>query len=129
MTTSYYRVMLGKASVHASECFEGGFIGADFDVRDDLTFRLPDLWKDFNREFVPIVMAADPEKTKIGAGLSCGSLWTVCKGIAKGDLVLSPDGAGTYRSVESSATTTTCLTATSRIAGRSSGSARRSSVP
>jgi restriction system protein len=89
--------MLGRASVHASECFEQGFIGADFDIREDLTFRLPDQWKDFNREFVPIVMATDPEKSKIGAGLSCGSLWTVCKGIAKGDLVLCPDGAGTYQ--------------------------------
>lgn len=34
--------------------------------------------------------------TKIGAGLRCGALWTVSKGIAEGDVVLSPDGSGIY---------------------------------
>ncbi len=29
--------------------------------------------------------------------MSCGALWTVSKGAQKGDLVLCPDGAGTYR--------------------------------
>jgi restriction system protein len=37
-----------------------------------------------------------PEKTKIGAGLACGALWTVSKGIKRGDIVLSPDGNGNY---------------------------------
>ena len=55
-----------------------------------------DDWRAFNKKFVPIFMAGHPDKTKIGAGLACGALWTVSKGIAKGDLVISPDGMGTY---------------------------------
>ena len=97
MATSYYRVMLGKSSQYASQCFEGGFIGADFGIVGDLTYKLPDEWRAFNKEFIPVVMAANPEKTKIGAGLSCGQLWTISKGIALGDIVLCPDGSGVYR--------------------------------
>jgi restriction system protein len=94
---NYYRVMLGRKSVHADECFSGNFIGTDFGINQDLTKKLPDEWRAFNKEFIPVFLAAHPDKTKIGAGLACGALWTVSKGIQKGDMVLSPDGAGKYR--------------------------------
>lgn len=93
---NYYRVMLGKKSVHAEECFKGNFIGADFGIKQDLTKKLPTEWRVFNKEFIPVFLAAHPEKTKIGAGLACGALWTVSKGIQKGDVVLCPDGTGKY---------------------------------
>lgn len=94
---SYYRVMLGQKSVHAEECFAGNFIGTDFGINRDLTNDLPDEWRAFNQKFIPVYLAKFPEKTKIGAGLACGALWTVSKGIAKGDVVLCPDGTGKYR--------------------------------
>lgn len=94
---NYYRVMLGKGSAHAAECLEGGFIGADFGIEQDLSRSLPDDWREVNREFIPVYQRAFPEKTKIGAGLACGALWTVAKGIAVGDVVLCPDGTGKYR--------------------------------
>lgn len=89
--------MLGRGSTHAEECFAGNFIGTDFGVNQDLTNRLPEEWRAFNKEFVPVFLAAHPHKTKIGAGLACGALWTVSKGIQKGDIVLCPDGMGKYR--------------------------------
>ena len=92
----YLRVMLGPKSIYADECFKGNFIGADFDIRMDLSKRLPDNWRDFNLEFIPIWMADHPGKSKISAGLSCGQLWTVAKGISIGDIVLSPSGQGSY---------------------------------
>ena len=94
---SYYRVMLGRTSVHAEECFVGGFIGTVFLYDHDLTNKLPGEWKAFNKKFIPIFLAAHPEKTKISAGLACGAVWTVSKGIQKGDIVLCPDGSGNYR--------------------------------
>jgi restriction system protein len=93
----YRRLMLGKGSKHAADCFAGNFVGADFDVDEDLTGQLPDAWKEFNKTFIPKVLAAQPDKTKIGAGLTCGSLWVVCKGMNTGDIVICPDGEGTYR--------------------------------
>jgi len=94
---SYYRVMLGRQSAHAAECFAGGFIGTDFGITQDLSRDLPDDWRAFNRRFVPVYLSLHPDKTRIGAGLACGALWTVSKGIMRGDIVLCPDGAGRYR--------------------------------
>lgn len=92
----FYRVMLGKGSMYAKECREQGFIGADFDIQQDLTGHLPEDWREFNKEFIPIFLQANPGKSKIAAGLCCGFLWSVCKKIQVGDIVLSPDGKGRY---------------------------------
>jgi len=89
--------MLGQKSIYAEECFAGNFIGTDFGINQDLTKKLTEEWRAFNKEFIPIYMATHPEKTKIGAGLACGALWTVSKGIQNGDIVLCPDGTGKYR--------------------------------
>ncbi len=94
---NYYRIMLGKGSTESANCFAGGFVGVNFGIAQDLTGKLPDEWREFNREFIPVFLAARPDKTKIAAGLACGSLWTIGKGIMSGDLVLSPDGNGRYR--------------------------------
>lgn len=93
---NYYRVMLGSKSAHAALCREHGFIGADYQIAQDLSGDLSDNWRDFNKKYRPIFLAAHPEKTMIGAGLACGALWTVAKGIQKGDVVLCPNGSGTY---------------------------------
>jgi restriction system protein len=94
--TNYYRIMLGKKSDRAQECFAGNFIGADYDIRQDLTPKLSEEWRIFNREFIPIYLKDHPDKSKVTAGLACGALWTVSKGIHNGDIVLCPDGVGHY---------------------------------
>jgi restriction system protein len=93
---NYYRIMLGQKSKFAKECFDGNFIGTDFLITSDLTNKLPENWRDFNREFIPVFMASHPDKSKIAAGLACGALHTVSKGIKNGDIVLCPDGQGCY---------------------------------
>jgi len=95
--TNYCRVMLGKQSVHAADCFAGNFIGADFGIHEDLSHHLPEEWRTFNKQFIPKFLERNPEKEKIGAGLACGALFTISKGIKKGDVVLCPDGGGNYR--------------------------------
>lgn len=93
---NYYRVMLGRKSAYAEECLRDSFIGTDFEIEQDLTGHLPDEWRTFNREFIPVYMAARPEKTKVAAGLACGALWTVSRGIQNGDVVICPNGSGRY---------------------------------
>ena len=92
----FYRVMLGRKSIFAKECRDEGFIFGNFDIDQDLTNSLPENWRDFNKEFIPIYLQQNPEKSKVAAGLSCGFLWTISKKIKKGDIVLSPDGEGNY---------------------------------
>jgi restriction system protein len=93
---NYYRIMLGPGSKFAEQCYLGNFVGVDFLEEIDLTNRLPENWKDFNKEFIPIYLSKLPEKSKVVAGLACGSLWTVCIGIQLGDIVFCPNGKGSY---------------------------------
>ncbi len=93
---SYYRVMAGAKSAFANECFKGGFIGGDWGIHQNLEGFLPEQWRDFNREFIPVYLVENPEKTRVAAGLACGMLYTICKGMLIGDVILCPTGAGQY---------------------------------
>ena len=93
---NYYRVMLGKGSVYVAECLAGSFIGADFGIHQDLTGKLPEEWRLFNKKFIPLYLDSHPDKSKVVAGLACGNLWNLAKGINQGDYVLTPDGEGHY---------------------------------
>ena len=93
---AYYRIMPGRGSMHVDECRRDGFVGVDFGIEQDLSNELPDNWRDFNQKYVPVYLENRPEKSKMAAGLACGSIWTVSKGMQVGDVVLSPDGTGKY---------------------------------
>lgn len=96
MSKSYYRVMLGAKSAYAELCYNNNFIGSHYGIQTNLANDLYEDWKDFNAKYRDIWLAVHPGKTKVAAGLSCGMLWTVCKGIRVGDVVLCPKGNGTY---------------------------------
>ena len=88
--------MLGKKSKYAEECLKSNFIGVDFGVHEDLTGRLPENWRDFNHEWIPKLIEKTPDMSKIAAGLACGAIHTVAKGIRISDVILSPNGKGGY---------------------------------
>lgn len=93
---NYYRIMLGAKSVYARQCHEEKWFGGCWGITEDLTSKLTENWRDFNAEFIPIYLATNPGKSRVAAGLACGMLHTICKGIRQGDLVLCPDGQGSY---------------------------------
>ena len=95
---NFYRLMLGKASSHVEECLNEGFIGVGWFEDIDLTpvFARSADWRAFNKEMIPIYLSTNPTKKKVAAGLSCGFTHTVCKGMAIGDVVITPKGDGTY---------------------------------
>jgi restriction system protein len=93
---NYYRVILGRKNTHAEEAYKGNFIAGGFIRDQDLTNHISDNWREFNQRFIPIYLEQNPDKTKVSAGLSCGMLWTIAKGIQIGDTVLCPDGKGNY---------------------------------
>lgn len=92
----YNRIMLGKAGCYADQCKQEGFIGADFGIEEDLSTNLFDDWRTFNKHYIPVYLAGHPDKKKVAAGLACGNLWTVCKGLEVGDIVLCPNGRSEY---------------------------------
>jgi restriction system protein len=93
----YYRVMLGKKSAHAAECFAGGYIGSGFgNIKRDVGRELTEEFRGFSQKFIPEMQKIWPDKSKIALGLWCGFAWTICKGIQPGDIVICPDGSGVY---------------------------------
>ena len=92
----YNRVMLGRGAMYAKECRDNGYIGAHFDIDVDLSDSLYENWRDFNKKFIPLWMSNVPGKSTTSAGLACGFLWTIVKGLKIGDIVLCPSGEGYY---------------------------------
>jgi restriction system protein len=96
----YFRVFLGSGGEHLKECVEQGFIGIDYDFNESLSPYLADTWSESRGKIKPVYNKFNPGKSAVGAGLSCGALWTFGKGMQGGDLVFSPDGNGNYFSGE-----------------------------
>ena len=88
--------MLGRGGCFAKNCREEGYIGANFDILQDLSDSLLENWRDFNGKFIPEWLENNPDKSKTAAGVACGFLWTIVKGLQIGDVVLCPSGEGTY---------------------------------
>lgn len=96
LNRSYYRIYAGVKNMFAELCVKQGFIGGDWGIAQDLTHDLPEKWQDFNKKFNPIFLSLHPDKTKVAAGLACGMLHTICKGIQLNDLIICPDGNGQF---------------------------------
>lgn len=94
--TNYYRVFLGRGGVFADQAFREGWIGTGWIEDIDLTGKFPENWKDFNAQFISIVMEQNGIPSKVGAGLACGMTWTLGRGLGKGDVVISSDSSDTF---------------------------------
>lgn len=93
---TYRRIMLGAKSIYADECHKGGFVGGHWGFQDDLDGQFGEDWRDFNKRFRPVYLENNPGKSKVAAGLACGMLYTICKGMEVGDIILAPDGNRNY---------------------------------
>ncbi|MCZ7558531.1 MAG: endonuclease NucS [Bacteroidia bacterium] len=96
----YYFLKLGKQHTHAAECFAEDFIGIDMGIRQNVSADLSDDWYGFNEKYRPVFLASHPDHTKVGAGLACGAIWTLGKGIHEGNIVLCNDWEGNYQFAE-----------------------------
>lgn len=93
---SYYRIMLGAKSSLAEQCHAEGWFGGDWGITGDLSADLAEDYRTFKAALLPRYQEANPDKTKVAAGLAVGMLQTICIGINQGDIVLCPDGQGAY---------------------------------
>ena len=87
----YMRLRTGREHEWFELFHKNNFIGADYDLSTNLTNYLFDNWREFNAKFVPEIIKLNPEKSKVGAGLICGVLWTLCKGIKEDAIVFCQD--------------------------------------
>ena len=92
----YFRVFLGSGGEHIKECVEKGFIGIHYGFETSLAPYLAETWSESRDQIKPIYLNFNPGKSPVGAGLSCGALWTFGQGMQRGDLIFCPDGNGNY---------------------------------
>ena len=92
----YFRVFLGSGGEHIKECVDQGFIGIHYGFEASLTPYLGETWSESRGQIKPVYLQFNPGKSAVGAGLSCGALWTFGKGMQRGDLIFCPDGNGNY---------------------------------
>lgn len=88
--------MPGGKSAHLNDCLEGGFIGIDFDLKEELSDFINYNWEAFKKKFKPYYKNLNPEKSNGAIGLHAGSVHAVCVYLSKGDIILCPDGNGLY---------------------------------
>lgn len=92
---NYFKILLKNRSEYAAECLKENFIGAeDYGVNADLEAYLSDDIEEFKNLFFPIYLAANPGKRREADRVS-EILWTYCKGMRNGDVVVCPNGRGT----------------------------------
>jgi restriction system protein len=89
-----YFIRLGKQGAFVEDAVTRGYIGVDYGMVDDFTGKFPDEWTAFNKAYIPRYLELSPGKTKVAAGLACGTIWTLGRGIEDGDYVVSPDSTG-----------------------------------
>jgi restriction system protein len=92
----YNRIMPGSKSIYLDECVKGGFIGVDFGLYEDISDYLSDDVAAFKNRYRPKYLENRPDKSKVAAGLACGSIYTICYNLKIGDIILCPDGKGEY---------------------------------
>lgn len=83
--TACHFVRLGRGGLLAKDAVQRGYIAVDYGMADDFTDRFSDELAAFNRTNIPCFPEPTPGKTKVAAGLACGTIWTVGKGIQEGD--------------------------------------------
>ena len=82
---------------HVCRCLSStGIYRCPHGIDQELTSLLGGEQREFTQQIRPTYQQVFPEKSKGSAGLACGFLWTISKGIQVGDIVLSPNGQGRY---------------------------------
>lgn len=68
-----WKVMLGSKSSAAKKCAVGGFLGADYEIAQDLSGSLPENYRGFNAEWIPYFMRTRDSRVSEGSPQdSCG---------------------------------------------------------
>lgn len=95
--TKYYKCALGQGAMHFAQASSESWVGTGWLDGLDLSGRFQDNWRDFNKEFIPIAIEQFGMTSRVSAGLACGQTWTLCFGLQKNDLIVSPNGQGQYQ--------------------------------
>jgi restriction system protein len=92
----YYRIILGSKHAYAEDCYQRNCFAGNWGFTQTLENDLTETGQEFRSQQIPIYLKNNPGASKVAAGLACGMLWRIAKGIRIDDMVLCPDGKGNY---------------------------------
>jgi len=92
----YVRLRTGRDHQWFDSFFKGNYIAVGFAMDLDLSNDLFENWREFNKKYIPEIIKRDPSKSRVAAGLNCGVIWTLSKGIDKDAIVLCQDEDKNY---------------------------------
>ena len=92
----FLRLRTGREHQWFETFYQGEYIAVGYGLDIDLSSSLYENWRDFNKKFIPEIIKREPNKSRVGAGLNCGVIWTLSKGIEKDSIVLCQDKEKNY---------------------------------
>lgn len=87
----YLRLRTGREHQWFDVFYNNNYLAVGYGLNIDLSDSLFENWRDFNKKFIPEIIKKEPTKSKVGAGLNCGVIWTLSKGIQKDAIILCQD--------------------------------------
>ena len=92
----YLRLRTGREHQWFDVFYNNNYLAVGYGLNIDLSDSLFENWRDFNKKFIPEIIKKEPTKSKVGAGLNCGVIWTLSKGIQKDAIILCQDKDKNY---------------------------------
>lgn len=92
----YMRLRTGREHQWFDDFYNNNYIAVGFNLDINLSDSLYDNWREFNKKFIPEIIKREPSKSRVAAGLNCGVIWTLSKGIEKDAIVLCQDKDKNY---------------------------------
>jgi len=93
----YKRLRTGRTHQWFKMFRENNFVGVSYGLETDISADLFENWRDFNKKYIDkIIDLSGGTKSRVGAGLNCGVIWTLSKGIEIGNVILCQDENKNY---------------------------------
>ena len=92
----YMRLRTGRDHQWFKDFYTNNYIAVGFGLDINLSDSLYENWREFNKKFIPEIIKREPSKSRVAAGLNCGVIWTLSKGIEKDVVVLCQDKDKNY---------------------------------
>ena len=93
----FKRLRTGRTHQWFKEFKNNDYVGVSYGLKTDISADLFENWRDFNKKYIDkVIELSGGIKSRVGAGLNCGVIWTLSKGVEIGNIILCQDEDKNY---------------------------------
>ena len=93
----FKRLRTGRTHQWFKEFKNNDYVGVSYGLKTDISADLFENWRDFNKKYIDkVIEISGGLKSRVGAGLNCGVIWTLSKGVEIGNIILCQDEDKNY---------------------------------